>query len=565
MLITGTASADTLLGQAEDDTIFGWESNDRILDSSGNNIVNGNAGDDTIYGAQGNDLLRGGTGNDILYGDKGDNTVFGDKGNDLIFVGVGNNLVNGNEGDDTIYGAQENDLLRGGKNQDLIFGNAGDDTIYGDWGADTITGMGGDDIFVIGRTNNAITRTTGGPNRITVTIPDGKSSVDVVLSANKDDHAEADEILKLDIANTTNYNTNVSQNNATFTIKGGVTGGTGVTSTKDDASGSNYAFVEGTLRQAIENATFNWQVEEIITFNLLETSPKITLTGNLRRIEDPLKIDGPTNKVTIDGDNQYQIFDVYNTKANFNNLIVINGKGSRNKAGGIQIEGSEVSVSVSNSIFSKNASTYRGGAIHNSNGSTLKVTNTTFDNNVSSSFTGGGAISNNGNLTLINSTISNNSAFSFIGGGGGIANNGTLIINNSTIAKNYSDNSGGGIYNAGKVIASHTIIADNTDSGSSPDFDGKLESNGYNLIGNTTGTNIVGDTTGNILNQSAKLDSLKDNGGLTRTMALLSVSPAINAGNPNFNNLNPDLLYDQRGFDRILQNRIDMGAFESSF
>ncbi|HEY9850796.1 MAG TPA: choice-of-anchor Q domain-containing protein [Leptolyngbyaceae cyanobacterium] len=1011
MLISGTASADTLLGLAGDDTIFGWEGNDRILASSGNNIVNGNKGDDTIYGRSGNDLLRGGTGNDILYGDKGDNTVFGDKGDDLIFVGAGNNIINGNEGNDTIYGSSGNDLLRGGKNSDLIFGDAGNDTIYGDWGADTLTGKEGNDIFVIGRTNNAITRTTGGlnrkdsdvitdfekgrdlisltgglsytdldiqqgididanntiikdkftgeylvvllnhpsssinesifiaeqtsfsgfannisyidnvenpidrdtininslalnelvklptnlntdedtdlvfnnpntiserdinlfnfpikvtlsakngkltlnstdgltfnngnngsanitftgnvssinsainkftftparnfngntsifvlaeidslvglaankisstipvtvtpvnddpvntvpgnqiinenetlifkgdkaisiadidagdnlvqvtlttnngtlnlnttnglvfnsgnngdrsmtfsgkignvnealndliftpdpnftgnssisiitedlgntgggnlsdrdiinisvlpinrppvnivpdpdskipitvnpytvsitlpnsapiqegnsskftisrdgnfgdlaitltidpsstatsfaggafpvdytlsggsvtmgnPDRITVTIPDGKSSVDVIITAIKDEHAEAYETLKLNIAKTDNYNINATKNNSTFTIIGG---GTVVNSTKDDASLSNYAFVEGTLRQALENATFNWQVEDIITFNLLETSPKITLTGNLRRIGDPLKIDSPTNKLTIDGDNQYQIFDVYNTKASFNNLIVINGKGSRNKAGGIQIQESE--VTVDNSIFFNNTSTYRGGAIHNSNSSTLKVTNTTFDNNVSSSFAGGGAISNSGNLTLINSTISNNSAFPFIGGGGGIANNGTITLNNSTIAKNYNDNSGGGIYNTGKVIASHTIIADNnTDSGSSPDFDGTLESKGYNLIGNKDGVNIIGNLTGNILNQSAKLDSLKDNGGLTRTMALLVSSPAINAGDPNFNS--PNLLYDQRGvgFDRVLHNRIDIGAFESNF
>ncbi len=427
----------------------------------------------------------------------------------------------------------------------------------------TITSFAGG-AFPVDYTLSGGSVTIESPARITVTIPDGKSSADIVFSANKDDHAEADEILKLNIANTINYNINTTQKNAIFTIKGGSTGGTVVSSTKDDASLSNYAFVEGTLRQAIANSIINWSIKDTITFNLPQTSPKITLTGNLRQIDDLLEINGGVNKVTIDGNNQYQIFNVYNTEAIFKNLIIVNGKGSNNRAGGIHIQGSK--VTASDSIFFQNTSTARGGAIHNSSDSILEIINSSFANNISDSFTGGGAISNSGNLTIINSTISNNSAFPFIGGGGGIANNGTITLNNSTIAKNYSDNSGGGIYNAGTVIASHTIIADNnTDSGSSPDFDGTLESKGYNLIGNKDGVNIIGNLTGNILNQSAKLDSLKDNGGLTRTMALLVSSPAINAGDPNFNS--PNLLYDQRGvgFDRVLHNRIDIGAFESNF
>ena len=52
------------------------------------------------------------------------------------------------------------------------------------------------------------------------------------------------------------------------------------------------------------------------------------------------------------------------------------------------------------------------------------------------------------------------------------------------------------------------------------------------------------------------------------THALLLHSPAIDAGDPNFNPyaFNPPLLYDQRdgpGFPRIVHGRIDIGAFES--
>jgi len=49
------------------------------------------------------------------------------------------------------------------------------------------------------------------------------------------------------------------------------------------------------------------------------------------------------------------------------------------------------------------------------------------------------------------------------------------------------------------------------------------------------------------------------------THALLQNSPAINAGNPNFNpySFNPPLLYDQRGpgFPRVVGGRLDIGVF----
>ena len=58
-----------------------------------------------------------------------------------------------------------------------------------------------------------------------------------------------------------------------------------------------------------------------------------------------------------------------------------------------------------------------------------------------------------------------------------------------------------------------------------------LYSQGYNLIGNTTGTTIIGTTTGNILGQDPMLTQLIDNGGPTLTQALLPGSPAIDKGN----------------------------------
>ncbi|MFN0052611.1 MAG: choice-of-anchor Q domain-containing protein, partial [Planctomycetales bacterium] len=67
---------------------------------------------------------------------------------------------------------------------------------------------------------------------------------------------------------------------------------------------------------------------------------------------------------------------------------------------------------------------------------------------------------------------------------------------------------------------------------------------------------------------NAKLSPLANNGGPTRTMALLADSPAINAGS-NARAVNPSnsqaLTTDQRGggFTRILGGTVDMGAFEA--
>jgi hypothetical protein len=57
------------------------------------------------------------------------------------------------------------------------------------------------------------------------------------------------------------------------------------------------------------------------------------------------------------------------------------------------------------------------------------------------------------------------------------------------------------------------------------------------------------------------LGPLRDNGGPTFTHALLTGSPAINMGNPSFT---PPPDFDQRdtGFDRVVNGRVDIGAFE---
>ncbi len=198
----------------------------------------------------------------------------------------------------------------------------------------------------------------------------------------------------------------------------------------------------------------------------------------------------------------------------------------------------------------------------------MTITNSTISGNTSGNTitSGGGGIFNvaGSTVTITNSTISGNTTSL---GGGGIVNFGTLTITNSTVSSNSAGFGGGGIFNvAGSTVSlRNTIIALNT-APSGPDFSGALTSQGYNLIGNTSGTTITGSTTGNQLNVNPGLGPLQNNGGPTFTHALLSGSTAIEGGNSSGSNT------DQRGLPRPVDSPVinnatggdgsDIGAYE---
>jgi hypothetical protein len=452
-----------------------------------------------------------------------------------------------------------------------------------------------------------------------VIIPVGMSFVDITLTAINDTHAEADEILKLNLA-AGGYKVDTTTSNATVTI---AANGTEVISTSDDATGTDYTKMEGSLRQAIINANAFTGLDNI-TFNIPNTDSgytaatemyTITLASVLDNISDNVNITGlGANKLTVSGNNAVGVFYIDSGKTvNIDGLTIANGKA--NEGGGIYNEGT---LTVTNSTITDNSASGTGIAYTDTDGlgggiyndGTLTVINSTISGN-SADYIGngsggyGGGIYNEGSLTVTNSTIAGNSAEdgggidndlggtvtltnSTIAGnsaenGGGIYNyEGTLTLTNSTIAGNSAED-GGGIYNDdGTVNAKNTIIAKNTASSSDPDFYGTLTSQGYNLIGDVGTNNFASNTTGDVYGdpnntttpnsgaiESAtaidpKLDTLKNNGGSTQTMALLPGSPAIDKGDPAVMSSTDT---DQRGtgFDRVKNNRIDIGAYESDF
>lgn len=281
-----------------------------------------------------------------------------------------------------------------------------------------------------------------------------------------------------------------------------------------------------------------------------------------------------------------------------NNSVVSGNSGISGSGGGISNDGT---LTLNGSVVDNNSVDGSGGGIFNTG--TLTLTDSAVSDN---SALQGGGIDNSGVLILNNSTVSDNSAFSESGGGisnidlvtmtnstisgnsaatngGGINNFGTVNLNNVTITDNAADSNGiggsdgGGIFNlddtdiTGTVNFKSTIIAGNMDNGGeAPDCFGTLSSQGFNLIQDASGCTIDGNATGNIIGQDASLDSLADNGGSTRTHALFSDGPAIDAGNPAIPGSGSDACEatDQRGFIRPADGdgdsnaACDIGAFE---
>ena len=255
------------------------------------------------------------------------------------------------------------------------------------------------------------------------------------------------------------------------------------------------------------------------------------------------------------------------------------------------IDNDSGSVIINDSIISNNSATYGGGGIENSDRSNLEVVSSVITNNVSVGNTRnegyGGGIDNSGSATIVNSTISGNSAS---GSGGGINNNPFysnyyetgLTIANSTITGN-SASEGSGIYNGvytnnyyGETYTSNATITSTIIAGNESDRDvageSEFTSNGNNLIGNGDGASGFSDgVNGDIIGTTANaidplLGTLQDNGGATPTVALLTGSPAIDAGSNPLN-----LTTDQRGsgFPRTVDGdgdgvaAVDIGAFEA--
>jgi hypothetical protein len=344
----------------------------------------------------------------------------------------------------------------------------------------------------------------------------------------------------------------------------------------------------GSLRQAILDAPAGGTVD--FQSGLTGT---IVLTSGELAIGKDLTIDGPgAGVITVSGNNASRVFDITGSIVVITGLTVTHGSATAGDGnidtggGGIFIaQQSQVtitdcmitanaagigggidaigSLSIARSTISGNMGGNFGGGIFDGGPetSTLTVTDSTFSGN---SATSGGAVcvygsaAYNGYALFVNCTFTGNSATN----GGAIYGLGATGLINSTLSGNTASAAGGGAYMLFQAV--NTIIAGNH-APSAPDVSGGIgEDHGNNLIGDGSGGSgfVASDLVGTAAQPiNPKLGPLQDNGGPTQTMALLSGSPAIDAGN---NAATPGF-YDQRGpgYPRIVNGTIDIGAFES--
>jgi hypothetical protein len=322
-----------------------------------------------------------------------------------------------------------------------------------------------------------------------------------------------------------------------------------VTSAEDSGAGS--------LRQAITDVCSAGTIDfapdlsgaTIPLASQLNVGKTLTIDGSA--LPQPITLSGDT-----DGDGTGDTRVLYNYIAlTLDSLVITKGNADAGNGGGIWNDGD---LTLNSCTLSDNSAAIGGAIDAQTDFVDLTITNSTFTNN-SASYGGAMAADGNSILMVSNSTFSGNSA-SYGGGlyfGGGIQ--ATLV--NDTFSGNSATNAGGGIsLDIGTFTIppslnyTNTIIANSPSGGDCANNGGVIGTNSHNLVedGSCSAT----------LSGDPLLGALANNGGPTQTLALLTGSPAIDAGDDATCAAAPVNGLDQRGFSRLVGAHCDIGAFE---
>jgi hypothetical protein len=234
---------------------------------------------------------------------------------------------------------------------------------------------------------------------------------------------------------------------------------------------------------------------------------------------------------------------------------------------------------VTHCTFATNSCGYDGGALYINSSESYLVSDCLFLRNGELGTQDGGAVYvASGDGLIRNSLLGGNEAEV---DGGTIYTRGDLIIVNSVVAggsvNEHHASDGGGLYLAG--VEQRTTLMHCTLAYNSPDaifkedrrdllqiyhcaFD-KSRSSFYGLGGCASlGYNLIPGGGGPAYTPGER-DITNENARLTFPWGVpMPTSPALNAGDPVFT-ADPDMSQDVRGFPRIQQDRIDIGAFET--
>jgi hypothetical protein len=369
-----------------------------------------------------------------------------------------------------------------------------------------------------------------------------------------------------------------------------------------DENDGNYSVGDLSLREAIglSNGSVGF---DLISFDETLSRRAIVLTRGQLRILDDLTIDATAGGMLIDAAgndptpdlNQGDGSRVFQIEVDLRNnqevksveLLGLHLQGGDVLGNGGAISSDENLQLIRTTIDGNFATQYGGGVDMSNSNAMLTVIESTLSHNVASgdsgnfipigfSTRGGGAIRLDGSHgEIISSTISGNRTLGANSDGGGVAAfSASLAIRHSTISGNSAAGpsaSGGNIAflyasAAEQFTLDHTIVANGvseTDQDIHSPSDPVLANN--SLIEVVTGLTVNG--SGNITALDPKLGLLAENGGRTRTHALLPGSAAIDGGAFAFSSP-PD--FDQRAspFQRLANGNgdaftiVDIGAYE---
>ena len=341
--------------------------------------------------------------------------------------------------------------------------------------------------------------------------------------------------------------------------------------TLDDPAAGSCTSSSCSLRQAVAAA----QSGERVVFKS-SVKGTVALAGSIQ-LGKPLHVDGG-GRITLDAQGNDIVLSVFSGGVDVSGFTLtggtlgainvlpggfltlrasaVTGNTSTIGGGGIRSLGT---LTVINSSITDNTTTNDGGGIW-SNGGTLTVVGSTIAGNSSGNYGGGVYVTSTGNASIASSTVSGNSA-SFVGGGiYSFAASATL--RNSAIVHNTAPGQGGGLAvtapdaEIANLVLANSIVAGNgaSDCYTETPLTAAIKSVGHTL--STTGdlgcfglypasaspTDVMVDPA---VFHSEVLDvQLANNGGPTRTHALIERGRAVDAGSC------PGTVADQRGLTR---------------
>jgi hypothetical protein len=371
-----------------------------------------------------------------------------------------------------------------------------------------------------------------------------------------------DAIGFIDAGSITPATTNCTNSGSAFGVNDTITFASGITSvalTQSELSLSNgrTLLIQGTGQGGvtISRATSG---RLIYQYGGDLTLDGITLTGGLDDSGAAVYVDASSDSATL----------------NIKNSILTGNSAGGNVGGAISVSSGAsnlfATVNVTDSTISGNSAAY-GGGIFLDGPSVLNITGSTLSGNSTSAIGGGIVVGVGSKVSMVNSTLSGNTStgntvsscqgtaiYVFRDSLNGTTNAVTLV--NSTVANNSatSNCTGGAIYQyGGSVTLSSTLMSGNGVDISRGPSSSLTISGSENLV-----RNVVSGVTFTTppITSDPLLGPLQNNGGPTFTHALLTGSPAIDAGNNS-----RGLTLDQRGagYSRVAGPQSDIGAFEA--